>query len=154
MDKCECTILDLRSLLERSNINKLQHERPSCDYSWSSRQEIPSNQALQHRALSTALLWHIMKAIQHCSSSNDTVSFYQWALLITSNTDLNQRLSNFSNCSEVQAGLQKMVTFEIKLFIVFFFLADLWSNHDYLRQLYDLCTHSEKDLLQPVDGGN
>lgn len=31
---------------------------------------------------------------------------------------------------------------------------DLRSDHDYLRQLYDFCTHGEEDLLQPVDGGN
>lgn len=50
-----------------------------------------------------------------------------------------------------------MVTFIIKLLIVwgfFLFLADLRSNHDNLRQLYDLCAHCEEDLLQPVDGGN
>lgn len=32
------------------------------------------------------------------------------------------------------------------------FKSDLRSNHDYLRQLYDLCTHCEKNLLEPVNG--
>lgn len=65
-NKCVGTTLDLQSVLQRGNINKLQHERSSCDYSWATRQEIPSNQALQHRALSTALLRHIRKPIQQC----------------------------------------------------------------------------------------
>lgn len=42
----------------------------------------------------------------------------------------------------------------IRLFIVVVFPTDLRSDHDYLRELYDLCTHCEKHLLQPVDGGN
>lgn len=50
------TILSLQSFLHRGNINKLQHQGSSCDYSRSPRQEIPTNQALQHRALSAALL--------------------------------------------------------------------------------------------------
>lgn len=35
-----------------------------------------------------------------------------------------------------------------------FFLADLRSNHNYLRQLNDFGAHCKKHLLQPVDGGN
>lgn len=53
----------------------------------------------------------------------------------------NWQLSNSFSCS---VSLRSSATLD-------FYLT---SNHDYLWQLYDICPHCKKDLLQPVDGGN
>lgn len=67
----DCTALNLQSLLQGGNINKLQHKGSSCDYSRSPRQEVPSHKTFQHGAFSTALYkWNTLRKSTSAQASS------------------------------------------------------------------------------------